>query len=96
MGVTPITIYDYDPHDLGEWLIAMMEKESDLFEVTMNQIAWQTSLLMNATGNYKKEIKPSDLYSTPKESDEQIPLTNEEKEQNKKQLQEELLNSFGM
>lgn len=28
----------------------------------MERLAWQTSLLMNATGNYKKQIAPDKLY----------------------------------
>lgn len=30
----------------------------------MQQLAWQTALIMNSSGNYKKQIKPSQLYQS--------------------------------
>lgn len=38
-----------------------MRDEKDRIEAQQDLVAWQTALLMNATGNYKKQIKPSDL-----------------------------------
>lgn len=76
-------------------IIARSKVEQATFEEKMQMLAWQTSLLMNATGNFKKKIKPSDLYSTEDSN------ANNEKQLNvvnskdlKKQLQEELLSTF--
>lgn len=49
----------------------------------MKKIAWQTSLLLNGTGNFKRRIYPKDLYQSPYEKEEestQITLDKEEKE----------------
>lgn len=48
---------------------AVMTDEKDKIEVQQQLMAWQTSLLMNATGNFKKQIKPEDLFSKEKDAD---------------------------
>ena len=45
-------------------IIAYNRHQEELFDEKMSMLAWQTSLLMNATGNYKKAIKPKDLYTS--------------------------------
>ena len=45
---------------------AVKKDEADKIEVQQQIVAWQTALLMNATGNYKKQIKPSDLLGNSK------------------------------
>lgn len=42
----------------------------------MTILAWQTSHIMNSSGNYKKTIKPKDLYSK-NDSDESETSKNE-------------------
>ncbi|WP_250944636.1 hypothetical protein [Clostridium felsineum] len=57
----------------------------------MQLIAWQTSLLMNATGNYKTQIKPEDLYK-PKLSE----TTTKKKQPDIEQLRKELRETFNL
>ena len=40
---------------------AVSKDEKDKFDVDHQLTAWQTALLMNATGNFKKKIKVTDL-----------------------------------
>lgn len=56
-------------------------------------VAWQTALLMNSTGNFKKKIKPSDLYTPMAEAREEVKM-NTNKPENKKELQDDLLSAF--
>lgn len=37
----------------------IQEREDDMLN---QRISWQTAHLMNATGNFKKKIQPTDLY----------------------------------
>lgn len=75
---------------LGEWILAVQKAELDELDNDMQKLAWQTALLMNSTGNFKKKIKPSDLY-TPMADVNSKP---ENKVEDKKKLQEELLEAF--
>lgn len=76
-------------------ILAQIKVEEENLDEQMQLMAWQTALLMNSTGNYKKKIKPKDLYTPMAEINEQ-----EEKQNNlsgsdaKKRLQEELLSTF--
>lgn len=74
---------------------AQIRKDEETFDMDMQKLAWQTALLMNATGNFKKKIKPSDLYSPDyAESKEQEHISGEDTAELKKKLQEELLSTF--
>lgn len=61
------------------------------FDTKMQMVAWQTALLMNSTGNYKKKIKPVDLYTPLEEKKEQ---EQKHEEKTKEELQQELLSAF--
>ena len=80
---------------MGDMILAQIKVEEENLDEQMQLMAWQTALLMNSTGNYKKKIKPKDLYTPMAEINEQ-----EEKQNNlsgsdaKKKLQEELLSTF--
>lgn len=41
---------------------ANIEITNEDFDIEMQRTSWFTSLLMNASGNYKKAIKPQKLY----------------------------------
>lgn len=49
---------------------AVSKDEKDKFDVDHQLTAWQTALLMNATGNFKKKIKVTDLIGE-KETEKQ-------------------------
>lgn len=62
---------------------AVVKDEKDRFEADHHLTAWQTALLMNATGNYKKRIKVTDLLGNDEEekkpSSEAVAMDREEK-----------------
>lgn len=64
----------------------------------MQRLAWQTAYLMNATGNFKKNIKPTDLYQSVFDRDEDqedLSLDKDGAIEQREQLVKELLASFG-
>lgn len=73
-------------------LLDWMEMETDR---TMQVTAWQTALLMTASGNYKRGVKPEKLYE---------PLEKRKKKENQKKSnkasiakqREELKELFGL
>jgi uncharacterized protein YqeY len=42
---------------------AYIEVYNEEFDIEMQRTAWFTALLMNASGNFKKRIKPEKLYT---------------------------------
>lgn len=78
---------------LGDCIEANIRAEEEKIDIEMQMMAWQTALLMNSTGNYKKRIKPSDLYTPMAEARDEVKV-NVNKPENKKQLQEDLLSAF--
>jgi hypothetical protein len=83
-----------DLYVLSVLIKAEIDRETHETDLHMQKLAWQTAMLMNATGNYKNQIKPNKLYE---------PLSEVNKSEKKnKPLQdvdihtkrEELLNSF--
>lgn len=72
LGLTPQEFYNCTLVEIVEWAYyktMSLNKERD-FE--LQSIAWQTALLMNSSGNYKKKIEPSDLYQSPYDKKEKI------------------------
>lgn len=47
---------------------AQHRAEEEEWDRELQRTAWSTALLMNATGNYKKQIKPEALYQSPFET----------------------------
>ena len=62
--MSPIDAYKIDLKILGEIITAKIRYHEEQLDEQMCMLAWQTSLLMTATGNYKKAIKPTDLYTS--------------------------------
>ena len=60
----PSDAYTLDLKILVDMIIAHSRVKEEEFDEKMSILAWQTSLLMTATGNYKKGIKPKDLYTS--------------------------------
>lgn len=91
----PWELYDLDLTILGEMVVAHIKADEESFDLQMQITAWQTALLMNSTGNYKKRIKPEDLYTPLAELVEQKQKENEGfNPEERKRLQDELLQSF--
>ena len=41
-------------------ILSFIKAEEESFDLKMQMLSWQTALLMNSTGNFKKKIKPDD------------------------------------
>lgn len=54
--------------DFLDMVNAQHRAEEEHWDRELQRTAWLASLLMNATGNYKKQIKPESLYTSPFES----------------------------
>jgi hypothetical protein len=78
--------------ELNEMLEYYLEEEKLVIEREQYLVAWQTALLMNATGNYKRTITPEKLLGKNKNKSPEVKeIDREEKE---KKLQE-LMSKFG-
>lgn len=75
-------------------ITAVSRCEEESFNIKMQMLAWQTSLLMNSTGNYKKKIKPTDLFSPEERETVEENISEDDKKKLKRQKQEELLKAF--
>ncbi|WP_214796570.1 MULTISPECIES: hypothetical protein [unclassified Exiguobacterium] len=56
--------------ELFDMVAAYYQRKDEEGDEHMKFLAWQTSHLMNSTGNYKKNIKPKDLYSSVGEAED--------------------------
>lgn len=76
-------------------ILSFIKAEEEYFDLKMQMLSWQTALLMNSTGNFKKKIKPDDLYRPLADIVEKEKRKNEGFDaEERKRLQEELLQSF--
>lgn len=76
-------------------ILSFIKAEEESFDLKMQMLSWQTALLMNSTGNFKKKIKPDDLYTPLADIVEKGKRNNEGFDaEERKRLQEELLQSF--
>ena len=75
---------------------AFVEEEQRQDDVENQRFAWQTAHLMNATGNYKKTIKSTDLYRPLDyvEEDKEVPQQNIVKKFDSKEQKEDYLNAL--
>lgn len=84
--------------EINEMLEAFIAEEQRQDDVISQRLAWQTSHLMNSTGNYKKRIRPTDLYR-PKYLNDSEPEQETVKRFNSKEEKEkylkDLMKKFG-
>lgn len=59
---TPNELYKMTIHEIFDMVSAYYKRRNDELDEQMSILAWQTSHIMNSSGNYKKAIKPSQLY----------------------------------
>lgn len=69
---------------------AVYADRNETWGISYDQVAWQTSLLMNSTGNYKKKITPDQLLGKDEKEANSSELDRDEKN---KRL-EDLMNKF--
>ncbi|MFD9628679.1 phage tail assembly chaperone [Peribacillus muralis] len=77
--------------ELVEMYEAVTSDEGEQFTAEHHLLAWQTALLMNATGNYKKQIKPDMLIG--KTDDDKAEPNRLDRDEKNRQL-DELKNKF--
>mgnify|MGYP000847065244 FL=1 len=78
-------------------VLAHTRAEEEAFDMQMIMLSWQTSLLLNGTGNFKKKIKPTDLYTPLDKQKEQEKIKAEGIDpEEKRKLQDELKATFGL
>lgn len=82
---------DLDIDILAILLKAEIDKELHEYDLEMQRTAWQTSYLMNSTGNYKTPVKPDKLYVSIREQNKKTVMT-----ENVEAKREELLKTFGI
>lgn len=92
MKLLPNQFKSVEIDDFVEMYIAYKNLENKEFDENMTKLAWQTSLIMNSSGRYKKGLKPTDLYK---------PFRNETsntkvEEKSIEELREELKASFSL
>lgn len=75
---------------------AKIRIDEEQFDMKMQTLAWQTSILINAMGKSKKRFKPKDLYKPMSDGDDKNVQGdfNVISESDKEKLQQELLNTF--
>lgn len=88
-------MYDLDLFVLYKLLKAEMDREVHEYDLGMLKLSWQTALLMNATGNYKREVKPESLY-TSFEDRQKEQLEEENKQTSIQTKRDELLKTFNI
>lgn len=62
LKLSPDALWSLSSREFVDMYEAYITRENEEFDAEMQRTSWFTSLLMNATGNYKKEIKPDKLY----------------------------------
>jgi hypothetical protein len=80
--------------ELNDMLDAFAFEERRQDDMLNQRIAWQTSHIMNASGNMKKRIKPTDLYKPLEASEDEEPQQNIVKRFETPQDKEEYLNNL--
>jgi len=63
LGFTPSELFKMTVHEIFDMVSAYYKRRSDELDEQMSILAWQTSHIMNSSGNYKRAIKPSQLYN---------------------------------
>ncbi len=59
---------------------AIYSDRTETWEISYEQTAWQTALIMNSSGNYKKRITPDMLLNKEKSKSEPSKLDKEDKD----------------
>jgi Phage tail assembly chaperone protein, TAC len=101
LKLKPDEFWSLTATELEEMLEAFWEEEKRQDDVTNQRVSWQTAHLMNATGNYKKRIKSTDLYKPvedveqAEETPKQNIVTRFETAEQKEEYMKDLMSKFG-
>ena len=95
LRLTPNQLFLFTVSEIFDMVVAYYRRRDAELEEQMTVLSWQTSHIMNASGNYKKPIKPDQLYS-PKKTEEEggnselTPIDRDEKNAKLNQLQSKM------
>jgi hypothetical protein len=93
LNLTPEQFYSHTLADFHERAFYCWEYVNRDRDFQMQKTAWQTAILMNSSGNYKKKIKPEDLYKSPYEKE--VPKTKKQNNEDKEKVLADLKEKFG-
>lgn len=62
MRLKPDEFWSLTPFEIMDMIEAVVFEEQRQDDMLNQRVAWQTAHIMNSSGNYKKTIKPEDLY----------------------------------
>jgi hypothetical protein len=94
LKMMPDELWALSAAELVDMYEAHIDAVNEEFDTEMQRTSWFTSLLMNATGNFKKRIKPDKLY-TPLEK-QKSKDTKENQQSYVDQQREELKKKFNI
>lgn len=85
--------------EIFDLIYAFVEEEKRQDDMENQRVSWFTSHIMNASGNYKKRIQPTDLYKPlnwkEAEEEQQNIVERFESPDEKKEYLENLMKKFG-
>jgi hypothetical protein len=93
LKLSPSELFTMTVHEIFDMVSAYYRRRDDELDEQLTVLAWQTSLIMNSSGNYKKAIKPKDLYKAKGDGEEESenelrPIDVEEKNKELQALQD--------
>lgn len=95
LNLTPKQLFEMTVNEIFDMVVAYYRRRDDELDEQMSILAWQTSHIMNSSGNYKRAIKPKQLYTSKHESSESAnskseltPVDRDEKNAKLKALEE--------
>jgi hypothetical protein len=62
LKLKPNELWELSACEFADMYFAYSEVLNEDFDINMQRTSWFTALLMNASGNFKKHIKPDKLY----------------------------------
>lgn len=95
----PVEFWDLTLIEFFDLLEAFVEEEKRQDDMKNQRVSWFTSHIMNSSGNYKRAIKPEDLYKPIAQLEEnnieQEVIERFESPEQKEAYLKNLLESFG-
>ena len=99
MKLKPDELWGMSVKDFYDMFEAHAEQIRLTDDIEKQRVSWQTAHIMNSSGNYKKGIKPTDLYQPLAEQESKQPNTDVIKKFDSLEAKEEYLKklkeSFG-
>lgn len=99
MKLKPDEFWNISLIEFNDMLEAFVEEEKRQDDMENQRVSWFTAHIMNSSGNYKKRIKPTDLYKpiyfNEQEDEKQNVVKRFESQEQKEEYLKNLLKKFG-